>query len=149
MLGTVAVIGATGQTGSNMVNELLGGEKPRASKVIAYGNSRMPGYSGKNAELLVPRQAPMAQLAGERGAELHGLDALFIHVGTQRKKAGLDGQIKLEFDDTLAVAKHAFACGCRVCHIVTSTGSSASSSFTYMKTKGRIEEALKTIGFTR
>ena len=29
-------------------------------------------------------QAPMEKLAGERGVELHGFDAIFIHVGTQR-----------------------------------------------------------------
>lgn len=39
--------------------------------------------------------------------------------------------------------------GCKVCHIVSSTGANASSSFTYAKTKGRIEESLKGLGFAR
>jgi len=38
------VIGATGQTGSAMVRELLGGDEPRATRVVAYGHSRMPAY---------------------------------------------------------------------------------------------------------
>lgn len=127
-LGKVLVIGATGQTGSKMICELLDADQPRASKVVAYGNTRMPAYGGRNAALftamqartphgtsgssmtsnttdaqqlrrlrtvasLLPRgslssakrpQAPMEKLAGERGEELHGFDAIFIHVGTQR-----------------------------------------------------------------
>eukprot|EP00290_Baffinella_frigidus_P012712 CAMPEP_0180164710 /NCGR_PEP_ID=MMETSP0986-20121125/30541_1 /TAXON_ID=697907 /ORGANISM="non described non described, Strain CCMP2293" /LENGTH=218 /DNA_ID=CAMNT_0022115557 /DNA_START=10 /DNA_END=666 /DNA_ORIENTATION=- len=148
-LGKVLVIGATGQTGSKMICELLDADQPRASKVVAYGNTRMPAYGGRNAALFTAMQAPMEKLAGERGEELHGFDAIFIHVGTQRRKAGLDGQIKLEYDDTLAVAKHARQGGCRDCHIVSSMGASSNGSFTYMKTKGRIEEALRTVGFER
>jgi hypothetical protein len=47
----------------------------------------------------------MSELAGERSGELKGFDAIFIHVGTQKRKAGLEAQIKLELDDTLAVAR--------------------------------------------
>jgi hypothetical protein len=47
----------------------------------------------------------MEELAGPRSGEVKGFDAIFIHVGTQRRKAGLDAQIKLELDDTLAVAR--------------------------------------------
>eukprot|EP00961_Rhodomonas_salina_P077515 1039788-Rhodomonas_salina.1 len=32
-----------------------------------------------------------------------GFDSIFFHIGTQRAKAGIEGQLKLEFDDTLAV----------------------------------------------
>lgn len=48
----------------------------------------------------------MDELARSRSEELKGFDCIFIHVGTQRRKAGLDGQIKLERDDTLAVARY-------------------------------------------
>ncbi|EKX41952.1 hypothetical protein GUITHDRAFT_112085 [Guillardia theta CCMP2712] len=72
-----------------------------------------------------------------------GFDSIFIHVGTQRRKAGLEGQIRLEYDNTLAIAKAVKGFGCRNCHIVTSTGANANSSIMYLKTKGRIEESLK------
>jgi hypothetical protein len=48
----------------------------------------------------------MDELASSRSEELKGFDCIFIHIGTQRRKAGLEGQIKLERDDTLAVARY-------------------------------------------
>ncbi len=54
---------------------------------------------------LISAQATMEELAGPRSGEVKGFDAIFIHVGTQRRKAGLAAQIKLELDDTLAVAR--------------------------------------------
>ena len=82
-LGSCCVVGATGQTGSAMVRELLGGAEARATRVVAFGNSRLPTYSGPRAELLEARQAPMEALASARRSELVGFDSLFIHVGTQ------------------------------------------------------------------
>ena len=63
-LGKVLVIGATGQTGSAMVCELLDSDQQRASKVVAYGNTRMPSYSGKNAALFTAIQARPMDLQG-------------------------------------------------------------------------------------
>ena len=85
-LGSCCVVGATGQTGSAMVRELLGGAEARATRVVAFGNSRLPTYSGPRAELLEARQAPMEALASSRRSELVGFDSLFIHVGTQVRK---------------------------------------------------------------
>ena len=69
-----------------MVRELLGGAEARATRVVAFGNSRLPTYSGPRAELLEARQAPMEALASARRSELVGFDSLFIHVGTQVRK---------------------------------------------------------------
>jgi hypothetical protein len=44
---------------------------------------------------------PRAHIIG--AMSLQGFNTLFIHVGTQRRKAGVEGQIKLEYDHTLAV----------------------------------------------
>ena len=51
-------------------------------------------------------QATLDELNKSRSDELKGFDCIFIHVGTQRRKAGLEGQIKLERDDTIAVARY-------------------------------------------
>ena len=67
----------------------------------------------------------------------------------QRGKVGLQKQIELEYDHTLEVAKAALAGGCRACHLVSSVGASSSAGVTYLRTKGRIEEALKALGFAR
>mmetsp|Transcript_28822 Transcript_28822/g.72567 ORF Transcript_28822/g.72567 Transcript_28822/m.72567 type:complete len:228 (-) Transcript_28822:61-744(-) len=147
-VGRALVVGATGQTGSAMVQQLLE-EGGRCSGVVAYGNSRRPQYDGPNKQLLEPRQAKMEELASSRSAELAGFDTLFIHVGTQKRKVGLEAQQQLEYDHTLAVAAAARAGGCRACRIVSSQGASAASAVPYLKTKGRIEEALKGLGFER
>jgi uncharacterized protein YbjT (DUF2867 family) len=133
-----------------LVRELLGGSQAHATSVVAYGNSRMPSYSGLHAELFEARQTPMQVLASEEHKDrLKGFDSLFIHVGTQRGKVGLENQIKLEYDDTLAVARACLEGGCKTCHIVSSVGASPTAGVVYLKTKGRIEEALKTVGFER
>eukprot|EP00961_Rhodomonas_salina_P188009 2537297-Rhodomonas_salina.1 len=44
-------------------------------------------------------------------------------------------------------AKIALEGGCKRCHIVSSSGASTTAMVPYLKTKGRIEEALKALGF--
>ena len=127
MLGSALILGATGQTGSATLDELALATDPAVRRVVAFGCSRKPNV-GQNAnaglvtavQVRLPRgvvlrwrrakislypQAKMEDLAGPRAAEVRGFDAIFIHVGTQRRKNGLAAQIKLELDDTLAVAR--------------------------------------------
>lgn len=56
IIGRAVVLGATGQTGSGMLEELLGGSEPQVKGVVAYGNSRLPKYDGPRKELLECRQ---------------------------------------------------------------------------------------------
>jgi len=120
------VVGATGQTGKMLVKELLENESNAVEKVrkcwkalpvessslytflnpvspvstifqlVAYGNSRLPIYEGPNASKFTAMQAPMAELSTTRSAEVRGFDTIFVHVGTQRRKVGLEAQQKLE-----------------------------------------------------
>ena len=78
-----------------MVRELLSGSEQRATRVVAYGNSRMPTYSGPRQDLFEPRQATMEALATSRSSEISSFDTIFIHVGTQRGKVGLEVRIHL------------------------------------------------------
>ena len=124
--GKVLVVGATGQTGKMLVKELLENESNAVEKVrkcwkalpvessslytflnpvspvstifqlVAYGNSRLPIYEGPNASKFTAMQAPMAELSTTRSAEVRGFDTIFVHVGTQRRKVGLEAQQKLE-----------------------------------------------------
>jgi len=65
-------------------------------QLVAYGNSRLPIYEGPNASKFTAMQAPMADLSTTRSAEVRGFDTIFVHVGTQRRKVGLEAQQKLE-----------------------------------------------------
>eukprot|EP00960_Hanusia_phi_P007693 220513-Hanusia_phi.AAC.3 len=56
-VGSAVVLGATGQTGSALVRGLLAGATPMATRVVAYGNSRMPVYDGPNQHLFTGIQA--------------------------------------------------------------------------------------------
>ena len=125
MPGKVLVVGATGQTGKMLVKELLENGSNAVEKVrkcfkalpvessslsflipvspdstifqlVAYGNSRLPIYEGPNASKFTAMQAPMAELSTTRSAEVRGFDTIFVHVGTQRRKVGLEAQQKLE-----------------------------------------------------
>jgi hypothetical protein len=49
-IGSALILGATGQTGSALLSELLSGPEPVVTKVVAYGNSRKPVLNGPYAE---------------------------------------------------------------------------------------------------
>ena len=89
-----------------MVRELLSGGEQRATRVVAYGNSRMPTYSGPNQDLFEPRQATMEALATSKSSEIAGFDTIFIHVGTQKGKVGLEVHVYLS-GSTSATARGA------------------------------------------
>jgi len=90
---TDLVLGAPRRLTQAMVRELLGGSEQRATRVVAYGCSRMPTYSGARQELFEPRQATMEALSTSRSGEITGFDTLFVHVGTQRGKVGLEVRV--------------------------------------------------------
>ena len=69
-IGAAVVVGATGQTGSAMVRELLMNDGLGVTRVVAYGNSRKPSYEGPRSEKFLAVQAPMEALAGTRSGEL-------------------------------------------------------------------------------
>lgn len=69
-IGAAVVVGATGQTGSALVSELLSHDGLGVTKVVAYGNTRKPSYQGLHLEMFTALQAPMEALAGARSHEL-------------------------------------------------------------------------------
>ena len=59
----------------------------------------------------------------------------------------MEAQRKIDYDLNLALAKAAKESGIKVCVLISSSGTSASSRIPYSKMKGQLEEAVKELGF--
>eukprot|EP01052_Picozoa_sp_SAG31_P020025 SAG31_NODE_1486_length_8148_cov_6.234439_8_plen_202_part_00 len=131
-----------------MCNELL--SDPQHPRIVCVGNSRVPHFDDTRALCMQStlEALPDRKLPGDSDKPvLSDIETIFFCIGTQKKVAGKEGQIKLELDDTVAAAKAARSAGINKCAIVTCRGASANSSFTYLSTKGKVESELREIGF--
>jgi uncharacterized protein YbjT (DUF2867 family) len=55
-IGSAVILGATGQTGSALLLELLSSPTPIVDRVVAYGNSRKPTPKGPHADRATAKQ---------------------------------------------------------------------------------------------
>lgn len=75
---------------------------------------------------------------------------MYICLGTIMKKAGSKKAFHtVDFEYVLRIAKWAKESGAETCSVISSLGASPESSNFYLRTKGEMEEALKTVGFKR
>ena len=116
------VVGASGRTGGAAVVELC----EKGFQVVAIGNSREPLFDSPNVETT---RASLEELANERSEIFQGVEAVLLHIGTQKAKSGVEGQIRLELHETIAVAEAALAAGVRTFSLVTSQGADTNSWF--------------------
>lgn len=61
-IGSAVILGATGQTGSALLLELLSTPSPIVDRVVAYGNSRMPTLTGPHADRATAKQVEIDDL---------------------------------------------------------------------------------------
>ena len=81
--------------------------------------------------------------------ELPLCDHLYLCLGTTIKTAGSKEAFRrVDFDYCVGIAKLAINTGTSVVSLVSSVGADASSSNFYLRTKGEVEEALRTLGFS-
>jgi len=73
----------------------------------------------------------------------------FCCLGTTRAKSGKEGFIKVDYTYVLKSAELLKAGGCNEFHLLTSKGSNQDTWFLYPSTKGKVEEAVKGLGFTK
>ena len=78
-----------------------------------------------------------------------GADIAYCCLGTTRGKAGKDGFVKVDYDYVVNSAKILKESGCKNFHLLTSKGSDKNSFFLYPSTKGKAEEAVKSMDFDR
>jgi uncharacterized protein YbjT (DUF2867 family) len=137
---TAIVIGATGLTGSHLVNQLLQSKAFDKVKVLVRAATlkERPGL-----ESVVVDFSDEASLA----AALHG-DALFCCIGTTIRKAGSQENFReVDFNIPIRCATLAKRQGVRQFLLISSVGANARSRNFYLRTKGETEQAVEKLGF--
>ena len=100
----------------------------------------------------LPANAQLLEINFEQfliNGELPQCDHLYLCLGTTIKTAGSrDAFRAVDFEYSLAVAKKAIQAGATGISLVSSVGADASSKNFYLKTKGQLEDAIKSLGFS-
>jgi len=133
------IAGATGLVGNNILHQLaVRGDRPVAM-------ARRPIKD-------LPANAQLLEINFEQfliNGELPQCDHFYLCLGTTIKTAGSrDAFRAVDFEYSLAVAKKAIQAGATGISLVSSVGADASSKNFYLQTKGQLEDAIKSLGFS-
>jgi uncharacterized protein YbjT (DUF2867 family) len=138
---TAAIIGSTGLTGSYLLEMLLSDDYFDTVRVIvrkpaAKTNPKM------EVKLVDFNDAESLKLA------LEETNAIFCCIGTTNKKVKGDKELyrKIDFDIPIKAARFGKEAGSEKFIVVSAVGADSKSSNFYLKLKGEVEDALKTIG---
>jgi uncharacterized protein YbjT (DUF2867 family) len=143
MSRTALVVGATGLVGTRCVACLSRTSEYASVRCLVRRAGAIPGAAGSNVE---ERVVDFGALTDD---DVAGIDDVFCAMGTTMKKAGSKDAFRVvDHDLPLAVARRAVAAKARRFVLVSSVGASATSSTFYLRTKGELEDALATLGFT-
>ena len=133
----VALAGATGLVGREILKELLADESVAA--VHALGR-REPGITHPKLTSHVVNFAALPPLPP--------VDEVYLALGTTIKAAGSQAAFRaVDFDANLAAARAALAGGARRCGLVSAMGADAKSRIFYNRVKGELEKALARLPF--
>jgi uncharacterized protein YbjT (DUF2867 family) len=137
---TAIVIGATGATGTELVNQLL--EDSTYAKVKIFIRK---GIALEHPKL--EKQIVDFDNMDTWKAELTG-DVLFSALGTTLKQAGSKkNQYTVDFTYQFNVAKYAAENRVKTYVLISSYGAKSSSKIFYSKMKGELEDAIKQLPF--
>ena len=136
----VLVIGATGATGKDLIQELI--LEPKITEIVAFvrrsGNVEHP----KLKNIVVDFDQP------ESWSTLVSGDAAFSCMGTTLKDAGSkEVQRKIDYDYQYNFAKYARENNVKQFILVSATGANAKSAIFYTRLKGELEDAIKLLDF--
>jgi uncharacterized protein YbjT (DUF2867 family) len=132
--------GATGLIGSQLLTQLLADE--RYARVTALSRRPLP--------LQHPRpQVLISDLSGlDAFGEALRADDVYCALGTTLAQAGSrEAFAHVDHDLVMALAGAAYRAGSRRFLLVSAVGSSVKSPSFYSRTKGRVEQDLRAIGF--
>lgn len=136
------VIGATGATGKDLVNQLVGNDSFESVSLFVR---RPLEYNNPKIEVHVVDFDKV-----ESWKELLVGDVLFSCMGTTRKQAGSKkAQWVVDYDYQYNVARTAKDMGVDNYVLVSSTGAKTDSTFFYMQMKGKLEDDVKALHFRR
>lgn len=140
MKKTAIVIGATGLIGNELLKLLLNDDD--FQKVNVFVRRPLQISHEKLTEYVVDFNGIEDHLTEIKG------DVLFCCIGTTIRKAGSkEAFFKVDAGYPLAFAKAAKQNGLRQFILISSLGANKESSNFYLKVKGEVESALKSIGF--
>ena len=136
------ILGATGATGKELVNELL--NNPNFCKISVFGR-RVPDIDNKK---LFKYKIDFSEL--NKIKKLLSGDILFSALGTTLKQAGgKKQQFLVDYTYQYEFAKIAVENGTKNYSLVSSTGADKNSFFFYPKIKGELEESVKKLPFNK
>ena len=141
MARTVALAGATGLVGK----EILGGlvADPSVAAIHVLARRALEATAPKVVSHVVAHFADLRSLP-----VLPRVDEVFLALGTTIKVAGSREAFRaVDFDANLAVARVALAAGARRAGLVSAMGASAKSGIFYSRVKGELEDALAALPF--
>ena len=132
------VLGSTGLIGKHLLTYL--GEKN--SSVIAITRRSIKDIPKNASPMIIDFDEFLDQ------GHLPGCEHIYICLGTTIKKAGSQESFKkVDLDYCLGFAKKARESGATKISLVTSVGANADSKNFYLKTKGKLENEIKAMGF--
>ena len=138
---SVALLGATGLVGRNCL-ELLADDRAFERIVVVtrrrFGEATAPRVEGHLIDF--------DQL--EAHPDVFAVDQVICALGTTIKTAGSRERFRaVDYGIPLAAARMALRKGARHFLLVSSIGADADSRFFYLRVKGELEDALRTLGF--
>jgi uncharacterized protein YbjT (DUF2867 family) len=137
---TALVAGPTGAVGQALLAQLLA--NPRYGRVKALSRRPLPLQHPKLEELRFDGES-LAGLGGALAA-----DEVYCCLGTTQKQAGSKAAFeRVDYHLVLAVARAAKAQGAEKFLVVSALGASLRSPSFYSRVKGRMEQALREVGF--
>jgi len=132
------VLGSTGLIGKHLLTYL--GEKDL--NVIAITRRSIKDIPKNASPMIIDFDEFLDQ------GHLPGCEHIYICLGTTIKKAGSQESFKkVDLDYCLGFAKKARESGASAISVVTSVGANANSKNFYLKTKGKLENEIKAMGF--
>ena len=137
---TAIIVGATGATGSHLVKLLLAHDS--YNKVVVLARRELAVRHDKLTTHIIDFDQP------DNWRQLVVGDELYSALGTTLKLAGSkQAQYKVDVTYQLAVAKAAKANGVKKLLLVSSPNANAKSASFYLKMKGELDDAVKSLGF--
>jgi len=136
------VIGATGATGKDLVNQLS--QDPEFEQIDIFVRRRSDFHNDKITAYIVDFDRP------EEWQHLVKGDVAFACLGTTLKSAGSkDNQWKIDYDYQYNFAKAAKENQVEDFVLVSSYGANPDSKIFYSRMKGELEEAIKNLKFEK
>ena len=141
---SVVMIGATGAVGGHVARTLV--EMPDVERVTLLGRRPVEGIS--------PDKTVQAEIdifdPGSYGPHLDGHDAAICTLGVgQPSKMSREEFVRIDKVAVLAFAESCKAAGVRHFELLGSVGTNPDSRSFYLRTKGELEEGLKSLEFDR